>query len=265
MDKGWIKLYRELLNKAIWQCSTPEQKTILITLLLMANHKENEWEWQGKKFIVQPGQFITSSKSIETTAGPGISRQNVRTALEKFEKYGFLTKVSTKTGILVTITNWEVYQSQDEVATNKVTIDQPTPNQQVTTNKNDKNDKNVKNYKYIVEYLNQKTGKSFSHKAKSTTAKIHARLVEGFTVDDFKKVIDIKTSEWLNDANMQKYLRPETLFGTKFEGYLNQSIGGMKLQKDKQTPNQDHTNHNYDMDEIEKVLFEKQIGGKNGN
>src|SRR5699024_10161182 len=114
------------LNKAIWQCSTPEQKTILITLLLMANHKENEWEWQGKKFIVQPGQFITSSKSIETAAGPGISRQNVRTALGKFEKYGFLTKESTRTGILITITNWEVYQSQEEKVTNKVTIDQPT-------------------------------------------------------------------------------------------------------------------------------------------
>jgi hypothetical protein len=55
-DKGWIKLYRQLLNKAIWQCSTMEQKVILITLLLMANHEEKEWEWQGEKFKCKPGQ-----------------------------------------------------------------------------------------------------------------------------------------------------------------------------------------------------------------
>lgn len=45
---------------------------------------------------------------------------------------------------------------------------------------------------------------------------------ENFTEEDFKKVIDIKTKEWKNDKTMCKYLRPETLFGTKFEGYLNQ-------------------------------------------
>ncbi|MCQ4925302.1 conserved phage C-terminal domain-containing protein [Tissierella carlieri] len=55
----------------------------------------------------------------------------------------------------------------------------------------------------MVEHLNRKTGKNFSHTTKSTTAKINARLAEGFTLDDLKKVIDIKTSEWLNDADMQ--------------------------------------------------------------
>jgi hypothetical protein len=46
---------------------------------------------------------------------------------------------------------------------------------------------------------------------------------EGFTVGDFKKVIDNKTAEWL-DTKMEQYLRPETLFGTKFESYLNQNV-----------------------------------------
>ena len=50
---------------------------------------------------------------------------------------------------------------------------------------------------------------------------IEARFNEGFSVEDFKKVIDVKTQEW-KDSNMEKYLRPETLFGNKFEGYLNQ-------------------------------------------
>ncbi len=143
-DKGWIKLYRQLLNKAIWQCSTMEQKVILITLLLMANHEEKEWEWQGEKFKCKPGQFITSLKSIAEKAGPGISLQNVRTALSKFEKYEFLTNQSTKTGRLITIVNWELYQSQDSKLTKGLTKHQQSANKALTTNKNDKNDKNDK-------------------------------------------------------------------------------------------------------------------------
>ena len=63
-------------------------------------------------------------------------------------------------------------------------------------------------------------------KYKSTTNKtktlINDRFNEGFTTEDFIKVIDYKTEEWLNDEKMCKFLRPETLFGTKFESYLNQ-------------------------------------------
>ena len=76
--------------------------------------------------------------------------------------------------------------------------------------------------KEIVEYLNMKTGSHYKPTSKKTKSLIHARMVEGFTVDDFKTVIANKTAEWSNDPHMCKYLRPETLFGTKFEGYLNQ-------------------------------------------
>lgn len=138
---GWIKIHRELMEKAIWKCSSPEHKTVLITLLLMANHKDNEWEWQGKKFTVKPGQFITSAKSIGDAAGIGITRQNIRSALDKFEKYEFLTKQATKTGMLITITNWASYQSSEDEATKTPTNSQPTANQQPTTNKNDKNER----------------------------------------------------------------------------------------------------------------------------
>jgi hypothetical protein len=136
--QGWIKLYRQLTNKAIWKCSTPEQKVVLITLLLMADHTGNEWEWQGKKHITKPGQFITSLKSIAEKAGQGISIQNVRSSLKKFEKYEFLTNKSTKTGRLITIVNWELYQAKPEESTDKPTNDQQRGNKEVTTNKNDK-------------------------------------------------------------------------------------------------------------------------------
>lgn len=74
----------------------------------------------------------------------------------------------------------------------------------------------------VISYLNQKTGKNFGTKTKATVSHIKARLKDGFTVDDFKRVIDIKVSKWKNDPKMKDYLRPETLFGTKFESYLNE-------------------------------------------
>lgn len=112
MSEGYIGLYRCLLDKPIWQRSTPEQKTILITLLLLANHEENEWEWMGQKFKVFPGQFVTSLESITKACGKGISIQNVRSALERFEKLEFLTSGSTKCGRLVTILKWHTYQTE---------------------------------------------------------------------------------------------------------------------------------------------------------
>ena len=75
-----------------------------------------------------------------------------------------------------------------------------------------------------VDYLNLKTGKHYKHSTGKTKRCIEARWNEGFTENEFRKVIDNMTSQWLNDEKMNQYLRPETLFGTKFEGYLNQEL-----------------------------------------
>lgn len=75
--------------------------------------------------------------------------------------------------------------------------------------------------KEIIDYLNLKANTHYRHNIKKTQSLINARLNENFTLDDFKRVIDNKVSEWKN-TEMAKYLRPETLFGTKFESYLNQ-------------------------------------------
>ncbi|EJO1681663.1 DnaD domain-containing protein [Listeria monocytogenes] len=140
MSHGWVKLHRDLKEKPIWRSSTPEQKTILVTLLMMANHKENEWEWMGKPFKAKPGEFVTSIKSITEECGKGISSQNVRTALKRFENYGFLTKESTKVNTLINIVNWGVYQESENksntLANKQLTNDSQTANKQLTTNKN---------------------------------------------------------------------------------------------------------------------------------
>lgn len=74
----------------------------------------------------------------------------------------------------------------------------------------------------IIQYLNEKTQSSYRVGTKKTKELIYARWVEGYTLEDFKQVIDIKTLEWMNDPYWSKFLRPETLFGSKFESYLNQ-------------------------------------------
>lgn len=72
----------------------------------------------------------------------------------------------------------------------------------------------------IIGHLNSVCGTSFKATTKSTQSHIKARWREGHRLNDFKAVINSKAQEWLNNPEMSKYLRPETLFGTKFESYL---------------------------------------------
>lgn len=83
---------------------------------------------------------------------------------------------------------------------------------------------NINIYSLVTDYLNKKVGTGYKSTTKKTQTLINARLSEKFTLEDFEKVIDNKVGEW-KGTDMEKYLRPETLFGTKFEGYLNQKGG----------------------------------------
>lgn len=84
----------------------------------------------------------------------------------------------------------------------------------------------------IVDYLNEKANTSFRPSAEYAKTHIRARLREGFTVDDFKAVIDGRVKAWANDPKMSEYLRPQTLFGTKFESYLNASKAKPKTDEE---------------------------------
>lgn len=76
--------------------------------------------------------------------------------------------------------------------------------------------------KVIVEYLNDKIGAHYKPNGKKIKELIRARMNEGYTVEDFKTVIDKKFKSWGNDPKMSLYLRPSTLFGTRFGEYLNE-------------------------------------------
>ena len=74
----------------------------------------------------------------------------------------------------------------------------------------------------VISYLNNKTGKNFRASSQKTKRLIKARRNEKYNLDDFKKVIDVKTGQWKNNPKMNKFLRPETLFSNKFESYLQE-------------------------------------------
>ncbi|QYN56395.1 hypothetical protein GYM69_04285 [Lactobacillus panisapium] len=87
-------------------------------------------------------------------------------------------------------------------------------------------------YKDVINYLNEKLGAKYKPNSAINKRLIDARAKEGYSLDDFKQVIDNKCATWAHDPKMSKYLRPQTLFGTKFESYLNEKVRNMPQQAD---------------------------------
>ena len=145
-------------------------------------------------------------------------RTSIANALKELEDNGFLVRnqLRNDNGFFGGI-EYIVYEQPKD--------NEPIAEKPIAVNQRQLNTKeeNTNIYKYIVDYLNEKTNSKYKHTTPKTKSLINARLKEGFKVEDFEKVIDTKVNDWLEDSKMKNYLRPETLFGTKFEGYLNQS------------------------------------------
>lgn len=216
MSEGWISLHRELLDKPIWNSSTPEQKSVLIALLLMANHSMQEWEWKGEKFMCKEGQFVTSLDKIAKKAGKGISIQNVRTSLSRFEKYEFLTNESTMQNRLITICNWGKYQNtKSEInkdANNQLTNDQQSANKQLTTNNND-NKENNDNKDINIEFENFFDEYHRITKLSKSDKAAALKKWKTLTVSERKKALD-KIQDYYNSLSDKKYCK-------KARTYLN--------------------------------------------
>ena len=105
----------------------------------------------------------------------------------------------------------------------------------------------------VIEYLNEKAGTAFKPTTPDTRKHIRARFAEKYTLEDFKKVIDNKVAEW-KGTDMEKYLRPATLFGTKFEGYLNQK----PVRKKPKNSFNNFSGRTYDYAELERMLIAAQ-------
>ncbi|WCK55401.1 hypothetical protein PP175_05465 [Aneurinibacillus sp. Ricciae_BoGa-3] len=126
---GWIKLHRKILQSAMYKQLNSKQRDVMMTILLLANHRSNTWEFKGEIYEVKPGQFVTSLENLRENCASDVSIQNVRTTLLKLEKHGFLTNESTMRNRLITVVNWALYQGDDE-PTNKESNRELTKSQQ---------------------------------------------------------------------------------------------------------------------------------------
>lgn len=220
---GWIALHRSIQNHWIW--SDPEKLKWWIDLILLANHQPNEIMLNSEVVTIERGERHTSEIILANRWG--VSRNTVRKFLRVLEKENMIkVKKSRQSGTTYKVLNYNVYQGKYDIkkqnaehrknngVNNKININ---------NNGNNRNNDNKNNipYKDIIDYLNKKASRNYKHTTAKNKNIIKARWEEGFSLNDFKKVIDIKVTEWKNNE-MSKYLRPETLFGPKFDSYLNQ-------------------------------------------
>lgn len=197
-------------------------------LLLEATHQDYPKMFGGKKIVLKPGQLITGRKVISEKTG--VEESKVKRILKVFKSEQQIDQQAERYGSIITILSWDKYQCNDQQNAQQVTNECPTSDQRVTTLQEHKNRRTQEQKKdiysseriEIINCLNDALGSNYKPNSKKTKDLIHARLSEGFTVDDFKTVIYKKTKQWMNDPKMCKFLRPETLFSNKFEGYLNE-------------------------------------------
>lgn len=166
---------------------------------------------------------VNSDKRLNLTT------QKVRTILKKLEKEGYIElltsgskgKESTlKITIKQQLFNNNVTNKTEQLQQIEDDKQQQSNNNVTTLSKKKEKDNNI--YSLVIDYLNKKASTNYRATTKNTQSFINARVKEGYTVEDFKKVIDSKSREWLG-TDFEKYLRPSTLFGTKFENYLNEA------------------------------------------
>ena len=171
----------------------------------------------------------------------GVTKRQAKDAIVRLEKLNFIKRHfrtieanSTKLSnvLFVELLHENVIamtfkRHRGDITTSEVTHSNVTPltvkrqtnteiTTEITTNKN---------VELIIEYLNVKASKNFKASTAATRKFINGRLLEGYTFEDFKRVIDVKATQWLNNPDMNVYLRPSTLFAPKnFENYLNENI-----------------------------------------
>lgn len=239
-EVSWIKLKVGMFDdsKIKYIEGLPERDTIItiwVKLLTLAG-KHNE---QGYIMLSENLPYNEEMLANEFNR----SLNTVRLALQTFTMLGM---IEYDDGILK-VANWEKHQNieglekireqnrlrkqkqrekQKLLENNHVkSRDSHATEEELEEEKNREEDKSPSlPYKNIINHLNEQADKKYKHTTNKTQGLIKARFNEGFTEDDFLKVIDNMVTEWKGSEKMEMYLRPETLFGTKFESYLNKTV-----------------------------------------
>jgi uncharacterized phage protein (TIGR02220 family) len=219
MHRGYIKLYRKIRDNPRFH--DPDYLALWIWLLVETTKFKKNSIFGGKSIILAPGQLTTGRKQLSELSG--ISESKITRLLNLMQSEQQINQQTSNTNRLISITNWNDYQESDQQNEQQMNNKRTTDEQQVNTPKEVKEDIYCDCRQEIIDYLNIKLKSHYRPDSEGTAGYINARLKAGFTVQDFKRVIDKKTAQWLSDEKMVKFLRPITLFSPEhFENYLNE-------------------------------------------
>lgn len=216
----WFRLYNEIIDDPKVAKMTPEMFKVFIFLLCLASDFE------------QNGDIPLSRRELSWRLRIPIKKIN--SYLDRLNELNIITE-----NPVISLINWDKRQFASDSSKERVkryrqrhcnvtvTPDVTPPDTDTEQNRidtdTDTDKKPLPPFKEIISYLNEKSGKKFHPTADETKKVITARWNQGYRLEDFQKVIDIKCKKWLTDPKYIDYLRPQTLFGTKFESYLNET------------------------------------------
>ena len=207
-DHLWIPLWIDkwIFGSTRIECSL-EERAVWIDFLALAG-KDNGY--------IRASETIPYS--IDQLAGLLIiPKDTLLKAIQTFLKTG---KIEENAGIFK-VKHWDDYSlSKRHKRRFMSEIKDSMPKKADAKSDQNKNKEDI--YSPVIAFLNEKASTKYKASTPKTQALIKARQTEGFTLEDFKKVIELKVTQWGNDDKFSRYLRPETLFGTKFESYLNE-------------------------------------------
>ena len=188
---------------------TMEERGQYITLLCLQHQKGH---LSDKDILINVGK-ISEDVLAKFEVDEEGKRYNARMENEliKYENYQQLKKEHAQKAATARWSNARALHEQ--CTSNAMRVDNDIDNDNV-----------LESIKLVINYLNSKLNTKYKSSSEYIKKNIRARLGEGFTPEDFYTVIDKKFKEWTG-TKYEKFLRPETLFGTKFQEYLNQ-IGG---------------------------------------
>ena len=198
--KGFKKIFPYWSEKKIQRIL---QKMVEEDLIIKGNYNENPWNQTSWYAFGNMGEKLKNTLSIDWSNLSNAFTESVQCTKDKSVQCTKDKSVQCKTvnnTVSNTVNKRNIKESSDDT---DLSASETIP------------------YVEIIDYLNSKCSKRYKHTNRIAREKIHARWNEGFRLEDFKLVIDVKAYDWLNDTKMNKYLRPDTLFGSKFEIYLN--------------------------------------------
>lgn len=178
--------------------------------------------------FTQDGQSVFTGSRQYLCDFTGATKPTIDKALDELVNKGFITRiVEVLNG--VTFNKYKANLDILNFTSSKETLPPSKENLLGGSKKTlpnniyiDNKEYNKEIYTSILDYLNEKIGTKYRASSRDTQSHINARLKDGYVLNDFIKVIDNKVAQWKDDKVMCQYLRPSTLFGTKFESYLNE-------------------------------------------